>query len=236
MVSLQFPMELPLHNLCRHKPLNCSWSPNLHKSKYWNCIPHISITETTCIVLLTKLRPYLPLFGSRSYDFVPETFLHPYERSSYGWQRSNNTCDPLLNTFPPTVLKKNAYTLLKVVFSHPTGFNTWGMQARGTWLKFLFNTRRIGISFFTVSGSFRKYQAWPSINWMIGTISTRSKRPECDADTTVPSQELSIHDFSTRKICRLFSSVHEISPCKWAGHVSYVYGRGWKRNNVFTAR
>jgi len=203
--------------------INCSWSHNLHKSKYWNCIPHIDYLFNNWNHVyrpVTKLRAYLPLFGSRSYDFVTETFLHPYERSSYGWQRSNSTCDPLLDTFCPTVLKKNTHMLLIVVFSHPTGFNTWGMHARGKRLKLLFNTRWIGISFFTVSGPFRKHQAWPSINWMIGAISIRLKRPECDADTTVSSQELSIHDFSTRKICRLFSSVYGISPCKWAAHVS----------------
>jgi hypothetical protein len=87
-------------------------------------------------------------------------------------------------------------------------------------LKLLFTNRRIGISFFTGSGPFRKHQAWSSIYWMIGAISTRSKRPECDDDTTVSSQVLGIHYSCIRKICRHFSSVHEISLCKWDAHVS----------------
>jgi hypothetical protein len=87
-------------------------------------------------------------------------------------------------------------------------------------LKLLFTNRMIGISFFTGSGPFPKHQVWPSIYWMIGAISTRSKRPECDDDTTVSSQGLSIHDSCIKKIYRHFSSVHEISLCKWDAHVS----------------
>lgn len=125
--------------------------------------------------------------------------------------------------------------LLTLVFSYPTIFNIWGIHARGKWLQLLFNNRRIGISFFTVSGHFRKHQAWPSINWMIRAISTRSKRLECDADTTVSSQELSIHYFSIRKICRLFSFVHEIFPCKWAAHVS-IFTEGAERGIMCSLR
>ena len=102
-------------------------------------------------------------------------------------------------------------------------------------LKLLFTNRRIGISFFTGSGPFRKHQAWPSTYWMIGASSKRSKRLECDAYTTVSSQELSIHDFCLRKIYRHFSSVHEISLCKWPALVS-VYTEEAERETLCSLR
>jgi len=58
MVSLQFPMELQPHNLCRHNPLNVH-DHTIHTRVNIGIIFHTliihSIIETTCIGLLQNL-------------------------------------------------------------------------------------------------------------------------------------------------------------------------------------